>query len=228
MAISIKAQGIIQPIIVRKREGQYEIISGERRWRAAKIVGLATVPAIICNISNETAIAFGLIENIQRDALNAIEEANAFQRLINEFSMTHEEIAEFVGKSRTYITNLIRLLLLPQLIQETIINGSIEMGHARAILTLPENDQIHIVSEIIDKKLSVREVEKLVQSLKSGNNSSVLVKNSKESRVLELEQRLAEKLSGRVNISLNKAGKGKVSVYFDSIDKIEWLLECLN
>lgn len=228
LAASIKEQGIIQPIIVRQKNEYYEIIAGERRWRAAKLAGLTKVPAIICDISNEVAIAFGLIENIQRHDLNAIEEAYAFQRLINDFSMTHEKVAEIVGKSRVYITNISRLLSLPGAIQEMVTKGLLEMGHARAILTLPEKQQLYIANEIINKKLSVRDVEKLVQRIKSGDDFSSIKKIQKEGRVVDLERRLAEKLSGKVNITVGKEGKGKISVYFDSISKIEWLLECLN
>ncbi|OGT06290.1 MAG: hypothetical protein A2X78_01435 [Gammaproteobacteria bacterium GWE2_37_16] len=228
LKLSIKKHGILQPLIVRKKNNQYEIVAGERRWRAAKLIGLTEVPVVVYDITDETTLVFGLIENIQRHDLNAIEEARSLQRLINEFSMTHEKVAEIVGKSRVYITNLIRLLALPNSIQEMITKNLLEMGHARAILTLPEKEQLRVANEIINKKLSVRDVEKLVQMIKSDTDLSLANKTQKEGRVVELEKQLAEKFSGKVNIILGKNGKGRVLVHFDSIAKIEWLLECLG
>lgn len=223
LAESIGKQGVLQPILVKKSVDGYEIIVGERRWRAAKIAGLLQIPAIICNIGNEAALAFGLIENIQRKELNAIEEAQAFHRLLTEFSLTHEEVANYVGKSRTTVTNLLRLLSLPEDVQSLIINGELDMGHARTILTLDDNDMRFVIREIIDKQLSVRDVEKLVCNLKC----RVLVKQKNQSiyneKMVELEKKLSNKFYTKVKIKLNEVNGGKVLIFFDAIEEIEKL-----
>lgn len=224
LAGSIGKQGVLQPILVKKSVDGYEIIVGERRWRAAKIAGLLQIPAIICNIGNEAALAFGLIENIQRKELNAIEEAQAFHRLLTEFSLTHEEVANYVGKSRTTVTNLLRLLSLPEDVQSLIVNGELDMGHARTILTLGDNDMRFVIREIIDKQLSVRDVEKLVCNLKS----RYLVKQKSQSvyneKIVELEKKLSNKFYAKVKIKLNETTGGKVLIFFDAIEEIEKLI----
>lgn len=223
LAVSIRKQGILQPILVKEGKDRYEIIVGERRWRAAKIAGLLQIPAIICDISSEAALAFGLIENIQRKELNAIEEAQAFKRLLTEFSLTHEEVANYVGKSRATITNLLRLLSLPEDVQSLIVNGELDMGHARTILTLNDNDMRFVIKEIIDKRLSVRDVEKLVYNLKNKNLSKQKSRYIANEKVVELEKKLSDKFYTKVKIKLNEINGGKVLIFFDAIEQIEKL-----
>jgi ParB family transcriptional regulator, chromosome partitioning protein len=225
LATSIKSQGILQPLVVRKVGEKYEIIIGERRWRAAKMAGLNQVPAMLVEISDEAALAYGVIENIQRKELNAIEEAHALQRLLQEFSMTHEQVAQAVGKSRTSITNLLRLLSLPTNIQVLLVDDKIEMGHARTILTLPENEQNQIAQQIIEKMLSVRDVESLVKKIKSGNaainQNQIKVEQQIPRKIQELERQLSKKFSAKVDLRVNSAGDGKVVIFFDNIEEVQ-------
>ncbi len=167
LANSIRSQGIIQPLIVRPVGNKYEIIAGERRWRAAQLAGLTEVPVIVRHIPDEAAIAIALIENIQRENLNPIEEATALQRLINEFGMTHQQVADAVGKSRTSVTNLLRLLALPEEVKSMLERGLLEMGHARTLITLPESVQLEAAEMIVSRGLSVRETENLVRQLQA-------------------------------------------------------------
>jgi ParB family chromosome partitioning protein len=227
LAASIKAQGIIQPLIVRNlTPDQYEIIAGERRWRAAKIAGLTTVPAIIRNVSDETALAFALIENIQREALNPVEEALSLVRLKDEFSMTHEEIAERVGRSRSAVTNLMRLLSLDEEVKGWLRLGKIEMGHARALLSLDLDTQLIAAKKIIEKSMSVREAEKLVQKIKS---PQAIFTESPSSRLNEQinvwTKILSEQLASTVKIRVNSKGEGNVIIPVHSPEDIEWLIK---
>ena len=192
LADSIKSQGIIQPLIVRSIGDKYEIIAGERRWRAAKLAGLSEVPVIIRSIPDEAAIAIALIENIQRENLNPIEEAFALARLIEEFGMTHQQVAEAVGKSRTSVTNLLRLLALPEEIKNMLEAGLLEMGHARTLITLHESMQLDTARMIVDKQLSVRETENLIRRLQIPAKA----KSKKEIHpdILDLQQNLSQQI----------------------------------
>ena len=226
LAESIKAQGIMQPIVVRYLDNKrYEIIAGERRWRAAKIANLDEVPILIKNIPDESALAMALIENIQREDLNAIEEAKGIQRLIDEFGMTHESASEILGKSRTTITNLLRLLSLSQHVQNALLDGKIEMGHARAIIPLSSSEQAMICQKIISQKLSVREVEALI-----GNRPSAKVKirENKSSDILSLENDLSDKLGTSVKISHKKNGTGALKINYSNLDQLDSIIKKLN
>lgn len=226
LAISIKSQGIILPLIVRRLEKEkFEIIAGERRWRAAMLAELKTVPAIIRDIPDQTACAFALIENIQRESLNAIDEAIAFERLISEFFLTHEEIAERVGKSRSTVTNLIRLLGLDDEVKELLRTRKIEMGHARALLVLEGFKQRELAQQILSKNLSVRDTEKLVQKIKLLPSSPVVVENPYKNHINQWESELTKKLSSSVKIQLNDKGEGKVIISVRSPEEIDWLIK---
>ncbi len=230
LAASIKSQGIIQPLIVRNIDkDQFEIIAGERRWRAAIIAGLQYVPAIVRNVTDETALAFALIENIQRQALNPIDEAFALIRLKEEFSMTHEQIAERVGRSRSAVTNLIRLLTLQEEVRDLLKVGKIEMGHARALLALDTNLQLMAAETIILKRMSVRETEKMVHKIKSAPTINPCPKdNPLDEKVHGWINELTQRLSSNVKIHLNSKGEGKIIIQVNSPDEIEWLIEKIN
>ncbi len=229
LVASIKSQGILLPLIVRKiNPEKFEIIAGERRWRAAKIVGLKTVPAVIRDVSDETALAFALIENIQREGLNPIDEALAFSRLRDEFEMTHEEISERVGRSRSTVTNLIRLLVLPDMVKEMLKMGKLEMGHARALLSLDLDSQEKIAKLIVDKNLSVRETEKIVQQYKTQPLMNLIPENKYQDRIAIWERIISERLSSNVKISLNPKGEGKIVISVHSPDEIEWFIKSIE
>jgi ParB family chromosome partitioning protein len=228
LATSIKSQGIILPLLVRRLDTEkFEIIAGERRWRAAMIIGLKTVPAIIKDIPDQTACAFALIENIQRESLNAIDEALAFERLITEFFLTHEEIAERVGRSRSAVTNLLRLLGLDGEVKDLVRKRKIEMGHARALLILDGKQQREIAAHIINKNLSVREAEKLVQNIKS-QQPAVSYDNPFKDQILQWQRTLSTKFSSSVKVNLNAKGEGKVIISVRSPDEVEWLIRNLK
>ncbi len=231
LADSIKAQGILQPLILRIREqGGYEIVAGERRWRAAKIVNCETVPAIIRLIDDQMALAYGLIENIQREDLNPIEEAVAFVRLIDEFKLSHSDVALMVGRSREHVSNIIRLLSLPVPIKELLISGSIRVGHARALLTLDPLAQTILVTQIVEKDLSVREVEKLAALSKlngDGAGKEVRAVDLNSAVYLSWSDDLSERLDTKVSVKLNKNYMGKIVIKIDSKAKMDWLVEHL-
>src|SRR5688572_7967642 len=235
LADSIKAQGIVQPIVVRPVEGaasgesqRYEIIAGERRWRAAQIAGLATVPAVIRRVPDEAAIAMSLIENIQRENLNPLEEARALERLISEFGITHQQAADAVGRSRAAVSNLLRLLELPDEITAFVERRELEMGHARALLGLSQRrHQIEVGALVAKKGLSVRETEALVRSMlaKAGGGGG----QAKEPRALDpnvqrLQDELSEKLGAVVEIQHSGSGRGKVVVSYHSLDELDGIL----
>ncbi|MDA7691323.1 ParB/RepB/Spo0J family partition protein [Methylophilaceae bacterium] len=222
LADSIKAQGIIQPILVRMiSNNQYEIIAGERRWQAAKIANLKEVPVIIKDISDSTALAMALIENIQREDLNVIEEARGIKRLIDEFNITHEEAAEAVGKSRTTVSNILRLLNLCEHAQKALETKKIEMGHARAILSLSFIDQTKMCQKIINQKLTVREVEKAVSK---GETKKILSKQSKDNDIKRLENELSEKLGIVVLINHKSSGRGSINLKYSSLDELDKII----
>ncbi len=228
LAASIKAQGLIQPISVRPvSTGRYEIIAGERRWRAAQIAGLAEVPVLIRDIPDDAALAMSLIENIQREDLNPLEEAAGIQRLIDEFQMTHRQAADAVGRSRSAASNLLRLLQLAKPAQDMLMAGDIEMGHARALLPLSKGEQGRIAAMVADKGFSVRETERLVArelnppAKKSGDKKA-------DRDLLRLEEELSDRLGATVKISSNRKGGGSLTIRFGSLDQLDGLLARLD
>jgi ParB family chromosome partitioning protein len=225
LAASIKSQGLIQPISVRPvGKDRYEIIAGERRWRAAQIAGLSEVPVLIREIPDDAALAMSLIENIQREDLNPLEEAAGIQRLIDEFSMTHQQAADAVGRSRPAASNLLRLLQLAKPAQDMLMAGDIEMGHARALLPLPKTDQGRIAALVVDKGHSVRETERIVAR---ELNPATKKTNQKETDrdLFRLEEELSDAVGATVKISANRKGAGSVSIRFGSLDQLDGLIE---
>ena len=224
LAISIRAQGVIQPIVVRKIiKGGYEIIAGERRWRAAQLAGLSEVPAVIRDVPDEAAIAMALIENIQREALNPIEEAVALQRLLDEFQLTHQEVAEAVGKSRATVTNLIRLTSLNPDVKKLVENGDIEMGHARALLALSGANQSKAAITVVTRDLSVRETESLVRKLQQPTTNTSQIKKV-DADIRRLQNSLSEKLGATVAIQHSAKGKGKLVINYNNLNELEGIL----
>jgi ParB family chromosome partitioning protein len=227
LAASIKAQGVMQPILARPvGAGRYEIVAGERRWRAARMAGLTTVPALVREVPDQHAIAIGLIENLQREDLNPLEEAAGLKRLIDEFSMTHAEAAEAIGRSRTGITNTLRLLELAPPVQELMREGKLDMGHARALLGLPPLKQIELAREAVAKQLSVRQVESRVAGM--GHRTA-----RPRARVDRDVARLEEDLSGRLGTTVNirtgmKPGTGKLVIHFSTLEQLDGLLRKLK
>ena len=227
LAESIKAQGVIQPVIVRERGlSQYELIAGERRWRASQLAGLTEIPVVIKSISDETALAMGLIENLQRENLNPIEEARGLKRLADEFSLTHETIAKAVGKSRSAISNSLRLLGLPEPVQDMLYQRRLEMGHARALLTLPVVDQLLLAQKAVKNGWLVREVERRSQMLQQGQKTSPSKKTNPDIR--RLNEALTNKLGVNAEVQSRNQKKGKIVLYFDSPETLENLLHQLG
>jgi len=223
LASSIRMQGIIQPIVVRQLlGGRYEIVAGERRWRAAQLAGLSNIPALVKDIPDEAAVAIALIENIQRESLNPIEEAFALQRLLDEFSMTHQQVAEAVGKSRTSVTNFLRLLTLADEVKAMLEHGDIEMGHARALLTLPEPLQIEAARSIVNKGLSVRDTEELARQLQLPKLPAM--PKSIDPDIRRLQEDLANRLNLAVAIQCSPKGKGKVVIKYSDIAELDAIL----
>lgn len=226
LADSIKAQGIIQPLIVRQIEtNRYEIIAGERRWRAAKKAELTEVPAIIRNVEDNTALAFALIENIQREDLNPIEKAYALSQLRDEFSMSHAAIAETVGQSRVAVTNILRLLSLEETVKILLQSGKLDMGHARALLTLEPEQQLMLAQKIIEKGLTVRDAEKLVGNIRSPKKASREEVGGYHYDTSPWVNELSKKISSKVDIKLNAKGTGKIIIQVNSPDEIDWLID---
>jgi ParB family chromosome partitioning protein len=226
LASSIEEQGIIQPILVRELgDSKFEIIAGERRWQAARIAGLKEVPVLIKDISDNDALALALIENIQRENLNVIEEAHGIKRLIDEFGMTHEVAADSIGKSRATITNLLRLLNLNERVQEALLNKKIDMGHARALVSLPMSDQVMLCQKIIAEHLSVRDVERIV----SDNSTQAKRKSQSKSEDLRiLENEISEKFGLKVSIHHNLKGHGFLKINYANLDEIQSFLDKLK
>ena len=226
LAESIRHQGVIQPVVVRERgKGQYELIAGERRWRAAQIAGIEKIPAIIRDVPDEIAIAMALVENIQRENLNPIEEATALRRLVDEFQMTHQEAGDAVGRSRSAVSNLLRLLELSGEVRELVDARHLEMGHARALLSLDESMQAQAAKEVVKKSLSVRETEQLVRRLKT---PPVTRTHELDPDIQHLQDKLAEKLCARVKLTHNARGKGKLVIAYNSADELDGILEHLG
>jgi ParB family chromosome partitioning protein len=220
---SIKSQGIIQPIVVRPiSEHSYEIIAGERRWRAAQLAELDSVPCLIKDVPDESAVAIALIENIQREDLNAMEEAIALERLLMEFELTHQEVADAVGKSRTTVTNLLRLNNLNSEVKTFLEHGDIEMGHARALLGLAEDEQTNTARMVVAKELNVRETEALIKKIQAPVKE--VDKKVEDPDTKALEQKLSEKLGSQVSIAHNKKGKGKLVISYTNLDELDGIV----
>ncbi|MBL4580409.1 MAG: ParB/RepB/Spo0J family partition protein [Gammaproteobacteria bacterium] len=230
LASSIKAQGVIQPIVVRPiSSDKYEIIAGERRWRATQIAGLDSIPAIIKPVGDEAAIAMSLIENIQRENLNPIEEAMALKRLQDEFELTQQEVADAVGKSRATVTNLMRLIGLTIDVRRMLEHGDLEMGHARALLSLPDIQQSEAARSVVGKGLSVRQTESLVRRLiaEAGSSNSASPKMV-DPDIKNLEENLADKLGAKVMIQHTAKGKGRLILKYNSLDELDGILSHIN
>jgi len=228
LAASIRVQGLMQPILVRPLgdtlgEDRFEIVAGERRWRAAQMAGLTEVPALIREIPDESALAMALIENIQRENLNPLEEAQGLQRLIDEFSMTHQQAADAVGRSRPAASNLLRLLQLVAPVQEMLMRSEIDMGHARALLSLSGALQVQIAQRVVQKRLSVRETERLAQNALKPQKEVEARKPDRD--VLRLQEELSDMLGAQVEIRTNKKGAGKIQIDFGDLDQLEGILQ---
>jgi len=230
LAASIKAQGIMQPILVRPvGDGKHEIIAGERRWRAARIAGLSQVPVLVRNVPDQQALAVALIENIQREDLNALEEATGIERLVREFSLTHQAVADAVGKSRTTVTNLLRLLDLPPPVRELLAQGQLEMGHARALLVLPADQQIALAREAAAEGWSVREVERRVGVGLKKNAPTGKRAARKDRDVARLEEEISDRLGTTVQIKTgSRAGSGSVVIAYRTLEQLDALLSRLK
>lgn len=231
LAASIRAQGILQPILVRPlASDRYEILAGERRWRAAQKAGLHEVPVIIKDIPDEAAMAIGLIENIQRENLNAIDEAFGLQRLAQEFSLTHQEIAVAIGRSRTTVSNLLRLLNLPVAVQQYLQHGDLEMGHARALLALPGPQQLPAAQHIVEKKWSVRETERYIKKIQQSPATPAPTPSiqSIDSEVSVWQKTLSAQLGAPVKIQSNAQGAGKMVIAYRSTDDLKKLFQRLH
>jgi ParB family chromosome partitioning protein len=228
LADSISAQGLIQPIVVRPiGDNNYEILAGERRWRAAQIAGLQDVAVVINDVDDRSAIAISLIENIQREDLNPLDESEALLRLINEFELTHQQAADAVGRSRVAVSNLLRLLDLTQGVKDMLRSGQVEMGHGRAMLALPEEEQLAAAKKVCKRGLSVRATEALVKQMLKGAPEQA-TKPSKDPDVEILQQSISEKLGAKVAISHAKTGVGKIVIHYASLDELEGVLEHLK
>ena len=227
LASSIKAQGVIQPIVIRPIDGEkYEIIAGERRWRATQLAGLDTIPAVIRKVPDESAIAMALIENIQREDLNPIEEALALKQLQDEFELTHQQVAHAVGKSRTAVTNLLRLVALDNEVKKLLEHGDLEMGHARAVLSLAPEQQRLAAHQMVGKAMSVRQAEVLVRRIQQ--QSEAAPQHSIDPDTQKLQDGLAEQIGVPVSIEHNAKGKGKLVLKYASLDELDGILAHLN
>ena len=225
LAQSIRAQGVIEPIVVRPRPaGGYEIIAGERRWRAAQRAELATLPAVVRNADDREAVALALIENVQREDLNPLEESEALRQLLDGYSLTHEQLAATVGKSRAAVSNLLRLLNLDPAVRELLADGALEMGHARALLALAAANQVRVARQVAARGLTVRQTEALVRQALAGPQQPP----SKDADTRRLETSLTERLGARTTIAAGKKGRGRIVIAFDSLDELDGLLQRLG
>ncbi|MFH7809678.1 MULTISPECIES: ParB/RepB/Spo0J family partition protein [Acinetobacter] len=229
LAASIEKHGVMQPIVIRPIDNEqhpYEIIAGERRWRAAQLAGLTEVPAIVRDLSDQVAIALALIENIQRQDLNPVDQAMALQRFHDEFGLSHQEIADTVGKARTTVSNLLRLLSLAEPVKDFMQQGLLDMGHARAILTLKAKDQLKVAELVIEKSLSVRQTEQYVRDFNAPKQEKEKTEIAPD--IQQLTQRLTDRFSANVKIDHNKQGKGKLTIHYHSLDELDGILNiCL-
>jgi ParB family chromosome partitioning protein len=228
LAASIKAQGVVQPIVVRETvAGDYELIAGERRWRAAKMAGLDQLPAVVRRVPDEIALAVGLIENIQRENLNPLEEASGLRRLLDEFGLTHQQVAESIGRSRAAVSNLLRLLNLDPPVRAHLEAGHIEAGHARAMLALPREQQLAAAETVVQQRLSVRQTEQLVRRYLSGERKKKRVRVRQDADLRRLEEELSERLAAKVNVE-HSGRRGRVVIEYNNLDELEGILERLR
>jgi len=227
LADSIRVQGVVQPIVVRPISAdKYEIIAGERRWRAAQLAGLQDIPTVIRDVSDRATIAMALIENIQREDLNPMEEAHALKRLIDEFEMTQQQAAEAVGRSRTGVTNLLRLLELTETVKQMVVQGELEMGHARALLALKDGSQLEAAKTVASRGMSVRETERLVRKLLGDDASKAKKARPRiDPDIRRLQDELSSKLGAKVQIQHSSAGKGKLVIRYNSSDELDGILD---
>ncbi|MFO1282923.1 MAG: ParB/RepB/Spo0J family partition protein [Burkholderiales bacterium] len=230
LAESIREQGVMQPILVRPVDGgRFEIIAGERRWRAAQKAGLREVPALVKPVPDQSALALALIENIQREELNALEEAQGFKRLIDEFGLTHDAVAKAVGRSRSAVSNLLRLTHLPKPVQDYLMDGALDMGHARALLALPAAQQTATAVRVVNAKLSVRETERLVHALQNpATRAGRKAPAARDADTIRLESELAETLGAKVTIEAKPGGRGRIVIAYSSLDQLDGLLAKLR
>lgn len=230
LAASIKAQGVIQPIVVRAiARDRYELIAGERRWRAARKAGLAEIPALVKVVPDQAVIAMALIENIQREDLSPLEEAQALARLIDEFSLTHQHAADAVGRSRAAVSNLLRMLELPAAIRRLLDEGKLDMGHARALAALPEKRAVALARETVAKGWSVRALEDAVRANSlAGKSKSQKAAAKQDPNIAALERELAEKLATRVSVSHARSGRGRLVIHYHSVDELDGILERIH
>ncbi|CAG0969388.1 putative chromosome-partitioning protein ParB [Burkholderiales bacterium] len=233
LAASIKEQGVMQPILVRPVEGQkYEIIAGERRWRAAQLAGLAEVPVLVRDVPDRAALALALVENIQREDLNPLEEAQGLQRLIEEFGLTHEDAAKAVGRSRSAVSNLLRLLQLAPPVQELLLTSKLDMGHARALLPLPGGQQVLLAGQVVQRGLSVREAERMAARSATSGRASASGKAGRAKRLdpdaARLQEALAQALGAEVQLEPQRGGRGRLVIRYSSLDQLDGILEKLR
>ena len=229
LAASIRAQGVMQPILARVlSDGSYEIIAGERRWRAAQMAGLSQVPVLVRKVADNAALAMALIENIQREDLNPLEEAQGIQRLIDEFKMTHQTAADAVGRSRSAASNLLRLLKLARPVQVMLMDGSIDMGHARALLALEGGAQVAVANKVILEGLSVREAEKLVQHKLEPAIKRPTKKAAHNRDIVRLQEKVADRLAAKVTIQQGSKGAGKLVIEYRSLDQLDSVLSIIG
>ncbi len=228
LADSIRAQGVVQPIVVRPEGNHFELVAGERRWRAAQLAGLQKIPAVIRELDARSAAAIALIENIQREDLNPLEEAQAFLRLIEEFDLTHQQVAESVGRSRAAVSNLIRLLDLAEPVKQQVNKGLLDMGHARALLALIRHDQVEIAKLVVNRGLSVRETEQLVKKTLAAPDTASAKPAALDPDIKRLESKISEKLGAGVKIKPGKKGSGQLVISFHSSAELEGILEHMS
>ncbi len=228
LADSIRTHGVVQPIVVRETPaGDYELIAGERRWRAAQLAGLDVIPSVVRRVADEIALAVGLIENIQRENLNPVEEANGLRRLLDEFGLTHQQVADSIGRSRAAVSNLLRLLNLDPAVRAHLENGRLEAGHARAILSLPREQQLAAADTVIQQRLSVRQTEQLVRRYLSGKRKEKRKTAPKDADLRQLEEELSQQLAAPVSLEQRGQG-GRVIIEYNSLDELEGILERLR
>lgn len=228
LADSIRSQGIVQPIVVRPEGDHFELVAGERRWRAAQIAGLQKIPAVVRDLDSKSAVAIALIENIQREDLNPLELAQGLMRLIDEFDLTHQQVADSVGRSRASVSNLLRLLDLADPVKDLVNRGLLDMGHARALLGLIRHDQVEVANIVVKRGLSVRETEALVKKVIKGETGEKSLSKESDPDTRRLETRISEKLGAAVKIRSGKQGSGRLIISFHSSDELEGILEHLN
>ena len=228
LADSIRTQGVVQPIVVRPEGDRYELVAGERRWRAAQLAGLQKIPAVVRELDARSTAAIALIENIQREDLNPLEQAQAFLRLIEEFDLTHQQVADSVGRSRAAVSNLLRLLDLAEPVKQQVNKGLLDMGHARALLALIRHDQIEIARLVVNRGLSVRETELLVKKTLAAQDTGKAKPASSDPDIKRLENKISEKLGAAVKIKSGKKGSGQLVISFHSSAELDGILEHLS